>query len=114
MNLKEIADALQAEVLAGEDCLLLEVQTAVASDGMSEVLSAPHPGALMITGLTTIQSVRTADVADILAILYVRGKKPNEKTIDLAREKKIILLATRKGMFDTCGLLLNKGLKGGM
>ncbi len=114
MKLKDIVEALQGEVLAGEDLLHQEVQTAVASDGMSEVLAAPHPGALMITGLTTIQSVRTADVADILAILYVRGKKPNDKTVDLAREKKIVLLATRLGMFETCGLLLNRGLKGAM
>jgi predicted transcriptional regulator len=114
MKLSEIRDLLRCTALSGEESLGLEVETAVASDGMSEVLAQPHPGAILITGLTTIQSVRTALVADIPAILYVRGKRPNDKTVELAREKSIILLATREGMFDSCGLLRERGLKGRM
>jgi len=112
MRLREIRDLLQGTVLTGADDLSMEVKTAAASDGMSEVLASPHPGALLITGLTNVQSVRTADVADISAILYVRGKRPGEKTIELAREKKIVLIATALGMFDACGILRNHGLKG--
>jgi len=112
VRLSEIRDILQCTVLTGGDNLSIEVETAAASDGMSEVLSYPHPGALLITGLTNIQSVRTADVADISAILYVRGKRPNERTIQLAREKKIVLIATALGMFETCGILRHHGLKG--
>jgi len=112
MRLAAIRDLLQCVVLAGEDKLDIEVDTAVASDGMSAVLAAPHPGALMITGLANIQSVRTADVAFIAAILYVRGSRPNETAIEFARKKKIVLLSTALGMFDTCGTLRNQGLKG--
>jgi predicted transcriptional regulator len=114
MKLSDISGLLHCATLSGEESLNLEVETAVASDAMSEVLASPHPGALMITGLTNIQSMRTALVADIPAILYVRGKRPNDKTIELAREKNIILLATQEGMFDACGLLRERGLKGGM
>jgi hypothetical protein len=114
MKLSEIRDFLHCVTLSGEESLNLEVETAVASDGMSEVLARPHPGAILITGLTNIQSVRTALVADIPAILYVRGKRPNEKTVEVARDKKIVLLATTVGMFDSCGLLRERGLKGGM
>ena len=112
MKLSEIRDLLQGTVLTGVDHLNIEVETAAASDGMSEVLASPLLGSLLITGLTNIQSVRTADVADISAILYVRGKRPNERTIQLAREKKIVLIATALGMFDTCGILRNHGIKG--
>jgi predicted transcriptional regulator len=114
MKLSEIRDLLHCATLTGGDDLALEVETALASDGMSEVLASSHPGALMITGLTNIQSVRTAVVADIPAILYVRGKRPNDKTVEVARDKKIILLATQAGMFDACGILRERGLKGGM
>jgi predicted transcriptional regulator len=110
--LSEIRNLLQCTVLTGGDNLSIEVEAAAASDGMSEVLASAHPGALLITGLTNIQSVRTADVADISAILYVRGKRPNEKTIQLAREKKIVLIATALGMFEACGILRDHGLKG--
>jgi len=114
MTLTEIRDVLQREVLAGEGHLSTDVDTVVASDGMSEILAFAHPGALMITGLTNVQSVRTADIANVRAIIYIRGKRPAEKAINLARENKIPVLATGLGMFDVCGILRERGLKGGM
>ena len=114
MNLAEIKDILQCEVLTGEDGLSTEVETVVASDGMSEILAFARPGALMLTGLTNVQSVRTADIANVQAVVYVRGKRPDQRTIGLAHEKKIPVLATALGMFDVCGMLREAGLKGGM
>jgi hypothetical protein len=112
MRLDAIRDLLQCEVLTGADLLGANVDTAVASDAMSAVLATPHPQALMITGLTTIHSVRTALIAYIPAIVYVRGARPDEATIRLAREKKIALLATALGMFDCCGILHRHEIKG--
>ncbi len=112
MKLAAIRDLLHCTVLAGENALDLEVDTAVAADGMSAVLAAPHPGALMVTGLANIQSVRTADVAFISAILYVRGSRPNETAVEFARKKKIVLLSTALGMFDACRTLGNQGIQG--
>lgn len=114
MKLKDIATILEAEVLAGADLLDIDIGTAVASDGMSEILAAPHPGALMITGLINIQSIRTAEMADLPAVLYVRGKRPNDRCVELAAAKRIAVLATRLGMFDVCGLLRERGVRGGM
>jgi predicted transcriptional regulator len=114
MKLAEIRDILQCAVLAGEDDLSMEVETVVASDGMSEILAFARPGALMVTGLTNVQSVRTADLANLRAIVYIRGKSPDQKAITLARSSKIPLLTTRLGMFDVCGILRELGLKGGM
>jgi predicted transcriptional regulator len=114
MKLQEIKGILQCDVLTDDPDLSLEVENVVASDGMSEILAFHCPGALMITGLTNIQSVRTADVADVRAIVYIRGKRPNEKAIDLAKQKGIPVLATELGMFDVCGILREHGLKGAM
>lgn len=114
MKLAEIKDVLQCEVLAGEGDLSREVETVVASDGMSEILAFAQPGALMITGLTNVQSVRTADIANARAIVYIRGKRPDTKAITLARQGDIPVLATDLGMFDVCGILHRLGLKGGM
>jgi 5-methyltetrahydrofolate--homocysteine methyltransferase len=86
MKLAEIRDILECEVLSGQDDLSTEVETVVASDGMSEILAFARPGALMLTGLTNVQSVRTADIANVRAIVYIRGKRPAEKAIELARE----------------------------
>lgn len=114
MTLAEIRDILQGEVLFGNDDLALEIDTVVASDGMSEILAFARPGALMLTGLTNIQSVRTADIANVRAIVYLRGKRPGERALDLARRQHIPVLATRLGMFDSCGMLREQGLKGDM
>ena len=114
MKLAEIRDILDCEVLTGKDYLSIEVETVVASDGMSEILAFAGPGALMVTGLTNVQSVRTADIANVRAMVYIRGKRPDEKTIALAGESAIPVLATRLGMFDVCGILRERGLKGGM
>jgi predicted transcriptional regulator len=113
MRLFEIAAALGCEELnAGDDGMDIEV--VVASDGMSEILAFHAPGALMLTGLTNIQSVRTAVVADVYAIIYVRGKRPVDKVIELAREKRIPVFLTSLGMFEACGILYTAGLKGAM
>ena len=112
MILSEIRDILQAEVLTGEEDLSADVQQVVASDGMSEILAFARSKELMITGLTNIQSIRTADIAGVSAVIYCRGKRPDKKVVDFARQKKIPVLVTRMGMFDICGILYARGLKG--
>jgi predicted transcriptional regulator len=113
MMLTEIAAALGCEILTPcEDGV--DITTVVASDGMSEILAYHRPDALMLTGLTNIQSVRTAVVADVYAIVYVRGKRPPAKVLELASEKGIPVLSTRLGMFESCGILYKAGLEGAM
>jgi len=112
MKLSEIKELLQCEVLAGEEDLAVDIQQVVASDGMSEILAFAKSHDLMITGLINIQSIRTADIAGVSAVIYCRGKRPDRKVIDFARQKRIPVLVTPMVMFDICGVLFNKGLKG--
>ena len=112
MTLTEIKDLLHCDVLNAVDNLDLDVTQVVASDGMSEILAFARSKELMITGLTNIQSIRTADIAGVSAVIYCRGKLPDEKVIEFARQKHIPVLATKLGMFNICGILYNKGLKG--
>ncbi len=112
MKLSEIRDLLQAEVLTGEEGLSADIQQVVASDGMSEILNFAKSRELMITGLTNIQSIRTADIAGVSAVIYCRGKFPDRKVIDFARQKNIPVMVTGMVMFDICGILYARGLKG--
>jgi predicted transcriptional regulator len=112
MKLAEIRDLLDCEVLTGAHLLDTEVDAAVASEAMSAVLAHPHPRAFLITGLTNVQSVRTALVAFASAILYVGGNRPGEATIRLAEEKQLVLLMTTLGTFETSGILYAHGIKG--
>lgn len=111
MKLAQIAALLSCSGL-GEAACHVEVSAVVASDAMSEILASSHHGALMLTGLTNIQSVRTAVVADANAIVYVRGKRPADKVLELAREKDIPILFTELGMYECCGILYLAGMPG--
>lgn len=112
MTLEKIKEILQADVIAGAEYLQKEVKMAGGSDMMSDVLSFMKPGSLLLTGLVNPQSVRTAEMAEIVAICYVRSKKPLPETVELAKEKGIPLLLTRFTMFESCGKLYQSGLSG--
>ncbi len=112
MKLEKIKEILQAEVLVGAEDLQKEVKMAGGSDLMSDVLSFMKPGSLLLTGLVNPQSVRTAEIAEIVAVCYVRSKKPLPETVELAKEKGIPLLLTHFTMFEACGKLYQSGLPG--
>ena len=112
MTLNEIKRILEAEVIAGDDLLSEDIAIACGSDLMSDVLSFVKPGALLLTGLINPQVVRTAEMADLRAICFVRGKKPAQETIEMAESKNIPLLTTPLPMFESCGRLHREGLSG--
>ena len=93
MKLDEVKRILEAEVIVGDDLLDEDITIACGCDLMSDVLSFVKPGALLLTGLINPQVVRTAEMADLRAICFVRGKRPTQETIDMAASKKIFPLA---------------------
>lgn len=110
MKLAEIVTLLDGQVLFDVD-LNIEVSCGSASDLMSDVLAFTEAGSVLFTGLTNPQAVRTAEMADIKAIVFVRGKQPPPETVELAREKGIPLVATALPMFEVCGRLYEAGLR---
>jgi predicted transcriptional regulator len=115
MILRDVLELLVCEVIWGVEFLdLLEVRACFAADLMSDVLAFSRPGVLLVTGLVSVQSAHTADVADLPAILYVSGKRPAEAVLFLAREKGIPLLTTSLSMFEACGRLHAGGLLPGV
>ena len=112
MELEDIKRILGADVIAGTELLLEDIKTACGSDLMSDVLSFAKSGSLLLTDLTNPQVVRTTDMVDLVAICFVRGKKPDRATIKMAKSKNILLLVTPLLMFESCGRLYRKGLLG--
>lgn len=110
MKLSEIKDILDAKVLCGEDNLDIEVKSAFASDMMSDVLAYVNNEALLLTGLCNPQVVRTAELMDMKCIVIVRGKKPDEVILELARQKGIVVLVSALLMYEASGRLYGAGL----
>lgn len=113
MKIRDIKEHLNATLLTEGDDLDREVHTACGSDMMSDVLAYVKDQAVLITGLTNPQVVRTASMMDMVCIVFVRGKSPDESIIKLAESMGITVLATDLTMFTSCGILFGQGLLGG-
>ena len=113
MKVREIKDILEAEIICGEDSLEREVFSACGSDMMSDVLAYVKEQAVLLSGLVNPQVVRTAEMMDMQCIVFVRGKHPDDSIIGLAKDRGIVLLSTKYPMFASCGMLYEKGLRGG-
>ena len=113
MYLREIRRILDAKVLCGEENLDWEAHAACASDFMSDVLAYVKDQALLLTGMVNPQVVRTAEMMDMRCIIFVRGKRPDENMMELARAKGIVMLCTNHRMYSACGLLYSNGLAEG-
>ena len=112
MILEKIKEILKAEVIAGAKDLQMEIKMGCGCDLMSDVLAFIKPSSLLLTGLTNPQVIRTAEMADIKTICFVRKKKPDKETVGLAKSKNIPLLLTDLPLFEACGKLYKEGLAG--
>lgn len=110
MVLADIQRLLRCQLFCGEEFLDRPVTFGCASDLMSDVLAFSSAGALLLTGLVNIQTVQTAHVAEINAIFFVRGKKPDKNVIAMARKMQIPLLGTPYSMYEACGILYREGI----
>jgi xanthine dehydrogenase iron-sulfur cluster and FAD-binding subunit A len=110
MKVKELITSINGKLINETANLEREVKGAFAADLMSDVLASIHPDAVLLTGLCNPQVVRTAQMADISAIIFVRGKIPPQETIDLASEEGIALIGSPHGMYELCGRLYQSGL----
>ena len=112
MKISTIRELLEADVICCEEELSQHVYSACGSDMMSDVLAYVKDQAVLMTGLINSQVIRTAEMMDMNCIVFVRSKMPTEEMISLARESGIVLLATKKRMYEACGILYSNGLVG--
>ena len=113
MLLKDIKSLLDCTSLTSEELLDKEIEFCFGADLMSDVLRFARIGSLLLTGITNNQVLQVAEIMDLKGVIFVRGKEPEQKIIEDAEKRKLPLLKTNRLMFDTCGILYSKGLKGG-
>jgi predicted transcriptional regulator len=105
MKLSEIIEVLDGNLLTGDGFLEKDISTCGASDLMSDILAGLSEGCILLTGLTTIQVIRTAMVANVGAVVFVRDKTPPAEVIKLAEENQLPLISSPYSMFVSCGRL---------
>lgn len=112
LALFEIKVILKADILVGDNMMDKVINSACGSDLMSDVLAFVKDQTLLLTGLTNPHVIRTAELLDVSAIVFVRGKVPTQDIIDMAIERSIVLLSTYNTLFEACGKLYSAGLPG--
>lgn len=112
MKISKMQELLDAKVLCCEENLEKQVYSAFGCDLMSDVLAYVTDQAVLLTGLVNPQVIRTALMMDMVCIVFVRSKVPNEEMIALAKENGIVMMSTNKTLYTTCGLLYSNGLVG--
>jgi len=113
MTVAEAVSAVEGQFHCGEEKGEREILSACGADLMSDVMAFVKERVLLLTGLVNPQVIRTAELLDIHAIIFVRGKTPTMDMIDMAIESDIILASTKLPMFISCGKLYEAGLKQG-
>lgn len=111
MEIRKIAEILDANIVCGEEYLDRSIECGFASDLMSDVLTLDTEHLVLITGLANVQVVRTAEMADVSCILFVRNKTVTPEMINIASENNMVLLECRYSMFKTIGMLHEAGLQ---
>jgi predicted transcriptional regulator len=110
MRLEQVINLVSGKVLTDEPDLQTEIAGGCGADLMSDVLASAQPHAVLLTGLCNPQVVRTAQIADVAAIVFVRDKIPTQDLIDLANMEGIPLITSPYGTFELCGRLYRAGL----
>jgi predicted transcriptional regulator len=110
MNVAELINIVDGTLLNPSANTNRIIRGGCGADLMSDVLASIQPEAVLLTGLCNPQVVRTAQMADVAAIVLVRGKTPHQETIELAKSEEIALITTPYGMFELCGRLFQAGL----
>ena len=111
MRLSDLSKAIEGTILVSpeED---VEIDCAYCADLLSDVLALTEGRTTLITGLVNPQVIRVAEILNVVAVVFVRGKRPAKSAIDYAQELGIPIVTTEKTMFETCGLMFSYGVEG--
>jgi len=111
VKIRQIQEILDATCLCGDnfdgDCF-----AGCGCDLMSDVLAFPKEHMCLLTGLTNPQVIRTSEMLDVMCVVFVRGKRPPEETLELAQELGITVFSTKYTLYEACGKLYAHGLPG--
>ncbi len=112
LTLRQVCSLLDGRIVCGESLADEAVHSACGCDLMSDVLAFACPGSVLLTGLVNSQVVRTAEMLDLKCVVFVRGKQPDERTIQMAQALDLAIILTPYPLYESCGRLYSAGLAG--
>lgn len=110
MKLNQILELINGKILA-DTYAQHEYNYGFASDLMSDVLRYNMDNTILITGLSTIQTIRTAEMSNISCIIIARNKRVSVEMLELAYDNNITVIESSSTVYEISGKLYNNGLQ---
>lgn len=111
MNISKIAKLANGSIKTDFNTDELNIEFAMASDLMSDVLTLDTENTMLITGLANMQTIRTSEMSDVHCILLARNKKATPEMLELANESGIVIIESPHAMYRISGILFGEGVK---
>ena len=110
MKIADVSALLGCTLACGAQNLDKPLSSACGADLMSDVLAFAKENCALLTGMVNPHVIRTAEMLDVLCIVFVRGKIPSQEICSLAEQKDITLLCSKHTLYEACGILYTNGL----
>ena len=111
MNVREIAQELGVEVVAGDDALDGEVSGGYASDLLSCVMAGAGKGNVWVTLQAHPNVIAVAELIDLACVIITEGTAPDSDTLAKATERDIPVLLSAESTFTVVGRLYQRGIR---
>jgi hypothetical protein len=111
LTLAEAARIAKAEIVVDAADGERPLSGCFAADLMSDVLAFARSDSVLVTGLTTDQTIRTVTIKHLAGVIVVEGKEIGSEMAEAALEHDVPVYRTPLSKYETCGLLLQAGLR---
>ena len=111
MKIKNIIKTLNLKVISGKEFLENEITGGYTGDLLSDVLANSKKGNLWITLQIHQNIIAVASSKELSGIIIVNGRRPEEETLEKAKEEKIPILISDLFTFEITGRLYEIGIR---
>lgn len=112
MVVREVANGLSLEILAGQEGLDKQVAGGYVSDLLSNVMGNAKQGDIWVTMQAHQNVIAVASLAGLAAVILAGGVQPDKDALLKAQEQEVVLLATSMPAFEVAGRIYQLGIKG--
>jgi hypothetical protein len=107
MKLRDLSGQLSLNIIQGQGDLDVSVSGGYTSDLLSDVMAYGKEKNVWITCQTHENIVAIAKLKNLAGIILVNSRKPDQATMEKAREENIVILGTSEPAFAITGALYN-------
>ena len=114
MKLEQIVDELGLTELSppAADTAGIDITRGYASDLLSDVLANAPSDGILVTLQVHLNVIAVAGHADLAAVVFAGGRRPDQDVITKAAEEGIALYTAKADTFEIVGRLYGIGIKG--